>query len=119
MAESIEDEDLEDIDMGSSESGNSENQDLSGSSDSFSVLKDIIGSKPPPKPLESYQDHPLNFDGTDSSGRIIKGMEGILTDLNKAVLLVIMGLVEKYQDKKRPQNPETLGIENNESDTEH
>lgn len=119
MGEALDETDLEDMASQTLEDSNGETQELNDEDSSFSVLKDIISSEPPAKPLESYQEHPLNFDGSESSGRIIKGMEGILTDLNKAVLLVVMGLVQKYQEKKPEKEEDNIELKNDGRDTKH
>jgi len=120
MAESMEDEDLEDIDMSDSSDSKSENQDLSGSGNSFSFLKDIIGAEPPPKGLEQYKDHALNFSGKDSIAKILRGMEGIVGNLNKAVVLIALGVIELYNERTEAQTPDNVGgIEKDGTDPEH
>lgn len=50
-------------------------------------------------PIEEYQNHTLNFDKKKSTGRIIRGLEGLLGALNFAIIDLIMGLVEKAKEK--------------------
>lgn len=110
MAEALEDEDLEDL--GSQElSGDSNgSSDSNASGQMFENLKRIIGAEPPPKPVEEYKDHALNFDGSKSTGKIIKGMEGLLTNLDKAIIVLVIGLVEKYTEKQgEDSNPGKKG----------
>jgi|SaaInl7_200m_RNA_FD_contig_71_924158_length_994_multi_4_in_0_out_0_2 hypothetical protein len=72
----------------------------------------IIQATSPPKSIESYADHPLNFDSTPSTGRIIRGSEGIIGDLDKAVVDIIIGLIEKgqimYADMNRTKQQELI-----------
>lgn len=46
----------------------------------------------------TYQSHALNWDGEESTAKIIRGSEGILGDLNKAVILILMGVVQKFTE---------------------
>lgn len=50
-------------------------------------------------PIEEYQNHTLNFDKKKSTGRIIRGLEGLLGALNYAIIDLIMGIVEKAKEK--------------------
>lgn len=50
-------------------------------------------------PIEEYQNHTLNFDKKKSTGRIIRGLEGLLGALNYAIIDLIMGIVEKTKEK--------------------
>jgi len=50
------------------------------------------------KPLSDYRGHPLNFDGKDSTSRIIRGGEGILGNLNKAMIDIIIGAIQKAKE---------------------
>ena len=50
-------------------------------------------------PIEEYQNHTLNFDKKKSTGRIIRGLEGLLGALNFAIIDLIMGLIEKAKEK--------------------
>jgi hypothetical protein len=63
--------------------------------DIFSKLLSIS----PEKPIEEYINHPLNYDSKTSTGRIIRGMEGILGALNYAIVDMILGLVEKWKER--------------------
>lgn len=106
MAEALEDEDLEDLGSETLEDGDSSNSSETANNEMFSGLKRILGAEPPPKPVESYQDHALNFDGSDSTGRIIKGLEGLLTNLNRAIIVLVIGVVEKYSEKRKNDSSE-------------
>ena len=50
-------------------------------------------------PIEEYQNHTLNFDKKKSTGRIIRGLEGLLGALNFAIIDLIMGIIEKTKEK--------------------
>lgn len=52
------------------------------------------------RPVESYTEHALNFDKKMSTGRIIRGLEGILGALNYAIIDIVMGLIEKSRERK-------------------
>lgn len=99
MAEALEDEDLEDLGAESLGGESEGSSDSSGSGEAFSFLKRILGAEPPPKPVESYKDHALNFTGKESIAKILRGMEGIAGNLNRAVILIALGLIELYQER--------------------
>lgn len=56
---------------------------------------DFLKSKSPEKKLEEYQGHTLDFDGSDSTRRLIRGIEGLLGATNYAVADVVIGLAQK------------------------
>ena len=55
------------------------------------------------KPLVEYLSHPLNFDSRESTSRIIKGLEGIIGNLDVALVDIIVGFAQKLMElgKKR------------------
>jgi len=46
----------------------------------------------------TYETHALNFDRSESTSKIIRGVEGIAGNLNKAVILIGIGLLEKFNE---------------------
>lgn len=66
----------------------------------FSGILNIFKAQSIDKPIEEYQEHVLNFDKKKSTGRIIRGFEGLLGALNFAIIDVIMGFYEKSREKK-------------------
>ena len=52
------------------------------------------------RPVESYTEHALNFDKKMSTGRIIRGLEGVLGALNYAIIDIVIGLIEKSRERK-------------------
>jgi len=54
-----------------------------------------LGSDSPDKEISAYTNHPLNFDGEDSTGRIIRGCEGIIGNLNKSIVDIAVGVIQK------------------------
>ena len=62
------------------------------------LLEQILTAPTPIKTLDEYVSHPLNYDGKNSTGRIIRGTEGIIGNLDKAVIDLIMGLVQKFNE---------------------
>jgi hypothetical protein len=82
-----------------------------GQSKLFEILKADA-----PEDNGQYTDHPLNFDGQESTAKIIRSIEGFTTDLNKAVVLLVVGVVEKYtemqdQGSQEDQEDPDLGNE--------
>lgn len=61
----------------------------------FSFLLSPTG----PGPVESYIDHPFNTSGSEGTARILRGLTGIMGDLNYAVVDIVLGSVEVYQEK--------------------
>ena len=46
-----------------------------------------------------YESHALNYDGNESTSKIIRGVEGIAGNLNKSVILIGIGLLEKFNEQ--------------------
>ena len=63
----------------------------------FSFLLSPTG----PGPIEEYTDHPLNYDRSSSTARILRGLTGIAGSLDYAIIDIGLGLIEKIQDKKK------------------
>lgn len=61
-------------------------------------LGKIFGADSPDKKVSEYRNHALNWDGKDSTGRIIRGTEGMLGGLDKAILDVIVGCIQKVNE---------------------
>jgi len=59
------------------------------------ILERIITADTGDKPLEEYNTHALNYDGDDSTSRIIRGTEGIVGSLDKAVVDILVGIFQK------------------------
>jgi len=59
------------------------------------LWKRIIWADSPKKDLTSYSGHPMNYDNSNSTARIIRGMEGIAGSLDKAVIDILVGIIEK------------------------
>jgi len=58
----------------------------------------IIEADSSPKPISEYINHPLNFDQSISTARIIKGLEGIVGNLDKAIVDVAIGIIQKVYE---------------------
>ena len=59
------------------------------------ILKKIWDKPSGKKAVSDYSEHSLNWDGKDSTGKIIRGLEGLFTNLDKAVIDVFAGTVQK------------------------
>lgn len=66
----------------------------------FSFLLSPTG----PGPIEDYADHPLNYDRSSSTARILRGLTGIAGSLDYAIIDIGLGLIEKMQEKKKVKN---------------
>jgi hypothetical protein len=58
-------------------------------------LVDFLKSKSPEKDLSEYEGHTLDFDSTDSTRRLIRGIEGLLGATNYALADVVIGIAQK------------------------
>lgn len=54
--------------------------------------------------VEEYIDHPLNFDNTKSTARILRGLTGIAGELDYAIIDIGLGCLEKIKEKRAPKN---------------
>jgi len=70
---------------------------LISNTDVFKTLK----KKAKKTELSEYMNHPLNIDNTGSTGRIIRGLEGMFTTLDLAIFDVLTGLWEKLREPRR------------------
>ena len=51
-----------------------------------------------PGSVESYIDHPFNANSSKGTARIIRGLTGLMGNLDYALVDVLMGSVEVYQE---------------------
>jgi hypothetical protein len=54
--------------------------------------------------IESYMDHPMNFNRSKSLAQIIRGMTGMLGELNLAIFDVVIGAFN-YVKERKPNGP--------------
>lgn len=66
----------------------------------LSILKSETGEGS----IESYLDHPLNFQRSLSLARIIRGLSGIIGNLNLAIIDIVIGLLEFFKGRKAMPN---------------
>ncbi len=59
------------------------------------LLGKIWNAKSPDKKVSEYGNHALNFDGKDSTGKIIRGTEGLVGSLDRAIVEVVVGTIQK------------------------
>jgi len=57
--------------------------------------------KSPDKAIEEYNNHPLNYDRRESTGRILRGLEGLFMDFNYAIVDILLGLLEKWKEGRQ------------------
>jgi len=72
-----------------------------------SIWLKIINAESPDKKIPEYTTHPLNYDHKQSTGRIIRGLEGMIGNLDRALVDMIMGVVQKVLEigtKKETQS---------------
>ena len=65
----------------------------------------ILTAESPKKEVNEYLNHPLNFDQDKSTGKIIRGAEGIIGNLDRAIIDILIGVIEKlfkmFESKSR------------------
>ena len=72
----------------------------------LNILKKLWDAESPKKTISSYSEHTLNWDGADSTGKIIRGLEGIFTNLDRAVIDVVAGTIQKIAELFQRTNKE-------------
>ena len=60
--------------------------------------KKILFADTADKPIGNYRTHALNYDNKDSTGRIIRGFEGMIGNLDKAIIDVGVGIIQKISE---------------------
>lgn len=65
------------------------------STSSGDYLQNIWNAKSGSKADSAYKDHALNWDKKDSTGKIIKGLEGLAGNLDRAVIDIGVGIAQK------------------------
>lgn len=106
MSDSIADTDLNEVSTDKTTSdptpGGQETTENKGGNWFDSLLADA------PEDDGGYIDHALNFDKTESTAKIVRGIEGFIGNLDKAIVLILIGLLEKFN--------ENMDTEKNEQD---
>lgn len=69
---------------------------------------EILKRESPDKPIETYKEHPLNFNSAPCTGQVIRGFEGLLGEgLKYAILDIVIGtircIVGAVQKKKEAE----------------
>lgn len=66
------------------------------------IFIDILKSKTGQGTIEDYKEHPLNFNNNSGLGQILRGLTGILGQLDLAIIDIFLGgfkiLVERKQN---------------------
>lgn len=56
--------------------------------------------------VDEYINHPLNFDGRQSTARILRGCTGLCGQLDYALVDIALGVIEKIKEKGEPKQEE-------------
>jgi len=59
------------------------------------ILNKIWNAESPNKKPAEYSSHALNWDNKESTGRIIRGFEGLIGNLDRAFIDVLVGTFQK------------------------
>jgi hypothetical protein len=60
---------------------------------------DILKSKTGQGSIDSYLDHPLNYNNSKSVGQILRGLTGFCGQLDLAIIDLAMGLISLFKGK--------------------
>ena len=83
-------------DMIKEEGSKTDNKDgKKNTSSDGSLMGKIWNAKSPDKKVSEYGNHALNFDGKESTGKIIRGTEGLVGSLDRAIVEVVVGTIQK------------------------
>lgn len=85
--------DFDGLDQGSNPTPTGEERGENGQS-----ILDFLKSRSPEKNLNQYEGHALDFDNSESTRRLIRGLEGLFDDLNYAVVDIVVGVAQKVAD---------------------
>lgn len=66
-----------------------------------------LRSEPGPGDVESYRQHPLNWDGSYEVGQVLRGLTGLLGNLRLAVVDILVGGLRLLS--RRPPAPPAGG----------
>ena len=69
-----------------------------------------LWSDSPDKDLDEYINHTLNWDKKESTGRIIRGTEGIIGELNKSIVDIGIGVIQKVIEAMKKKEPEEVVV---------
>jgi len=61
---------------------------------------DILKSETGEGNIDSYKNHPLNFNNSNGVSQILRGATGIFGNLNLAILDIMLGIFQLFIDKK-------------------
>ncbi len=63
------------------------------------LLKKLLTAETGSGSLDSYIDHPMNFNGSRSLARILRGLTGLIGNLNLAIIDIGLGVLEFSKEK--------------------
>lgn len=72
----------------------------------FNQVKEILSKKTGEGGIEERIDHPLNFNKSSWLARIIRGLEGLLLNLDTWWADIVLGLIEGVTKKGKSENVE-------------
>ncbi|MFD0591159.1 hypothetical protein ACFQZE_24475 [Paenibacillus sp. GCM10027627] len=91
----IEKEDSEGLDL--IEQAAPAEQQPTGSGFDWGILKAQTG----PGQIEEYKTHALNFNGSNAVARILRGLTGMIGELNYAIADILLGVLELLKDNRK------------------
>lgn len=89
---------LEDMIKADLEGKPAEEKKTEGSKVDVNIFSNVWNAKSPNKEVEEYAEHALNWDGKTSTGRIVRGVEGLSGDMNRAIIDVAVGVCQKLAE---------------------
>lgn len=73
------------------------------SMESMSIWEKVIKAPSGVGDVEDYIRHPLNFNGSSALAKIIRGMTGILGNLDLAIVDIVMGIIQLLLDRHKQE----------------
>jgi hypothetical protein len=65
----------------------------------FNIFQKILNAPRVEKSLDEYLNHPLNINSDESISQMLRGMEGIFGNFDKAIFDILIGLFNKIAKK--------------------
>lgn len=57
----------------------------------------LFSAESPEKKISDYENHSLNYDHSEGMSRIIRGTEGLIGGLDRAILDIVVGVIQKVK----------------------
>lgn len=72
------------------------------------MMSRLLTAETGPGPISQYIDHPLNFSQSNGMAQIIRGLSGIIDNLNLAIIDILVGGL-RFSKERRKMNNDVYG----------